>query len=134
MIVLTPASGPALTLPSTFHWEDEAQWCAVAQSQQYLLPDEGGACALLIKQSRRAAGRPITLAGMLRRSDLLALRALADTAPPLTLTMGGQPARTVRFDLKSGAAVAFQPTGEGREQPGDDTLYSGKIKLIEVNE
>jgi hypothetical protein len=48
----------AITLPDTLVWEDEFTWSPVAQSTEYSLDG-----ALIIQESARQAGRPITLVG-----------------------------------------------------------------------
>jgi len=45
-----------VTLPGDLRWTDEYQWCAVERSAEYSL---GG--SLLIEESTKLAGRPITL-------------------------------------------------------------------------
>lgn len=69
-----------LTLPEDLLWQDEFLHDAVAQNTTRT---EGG--ALIVEESAITAGRPITLvggadAGWMTRSDLIALRALADAA------------------------------------------------------
>ncbi len=45
-----------ITLPGDLRWTDEYQWCSVERSAEYSL---GG--SLLIEESTKLAGRPITL-------------------------------------------------------------------------
>ena len=79
-----------LTLPTGLAWSDEV-WSALSQSSERSLTG-----ALIVQQSVKLSGRPITLIGQssgndytawITRADLLALLALLQTGAPLTLTL-----------------------------------------------
>lgn len=82
----------SVTLPPTLVWEDELSWSPVAQSADYGLTG-----ALLVQESTRLAGRPITLTGQsdgnqhtggISRAALIALReALIVPGASWTLTL-----------------------------------------------
>lgn len=56
----------SVTLPSSLEWVDEYAWQPVEQSTEYSITG-----ALIVDQTERMAGRPITLSGTERRSTLL---------------------------------------------------------------
>jgi hypothetical protein len=76
--------------PATAHglrWSDEFSWSPVAQATEYGLTG-----ALLVQESTRQTGRPLTLTGgrawaWLARADLLTLQALLDATTQRTLTL-----------------------------------------------
>ena len=79
-----------LTLPTGLAWSDEV-WTPLSQSSQ-----RGLSGALIVQQSIKLSGRPITLIGQssgndytawITRDDLLALQTLLDTAGPHLLTL-----------------------------------------------
>jgi len=83
-----------LTLPGDLFWSDEFQWSPVRRSADYSLTG-----ALIVQESTRLAGRPITLEAQngplgyvwLERAVVVNLQTLADTAGwsgPLTLADG----------------------------------------------
>jgi hypothetical protein len=129
-------------LPADLYWEDEFQWNPVAQLLKYGIKDENSEVSLFIHETKKKAGRPITLSSgdnsngsfaCMKRSQLLALNDLADTRPALTLLMDGRSSRSVRFRFEGGKAIEAVPLGSPYPEPptGDD-LYKVTIKLIEV--
>jgi hypothetical protein len=125
-------------LPPDLYWEDEFQWDPIAQTVKQLLPDADGESALLIQETKKKAGRPITLASganraWMKRTAVEALRALAATRPALTLLMDGRSNLSVRFRFDGGSAIAATPVGGPYPEPptGND-WHEIKIKLIEV--
>ena len=76
-----------ITLPPGLRFEDEFAWSPLAQANEYSLTG-----SLLVEQTTRLAGRPITLVGgqqfaWLTRSEVSALKALLDTGAEMTLTL-----------------------------------------------
>lgn len=125
-------------LPPDLHWEDEFQWDPIAQTVKQLLPDETGESALLIQETKKKAGRPITLSSgtnraWMTRTAVEALRTLAATRPALTLLMEGRPNKAVRFRFEGGSAITATPAGGPYPEPptGND-YHEVTIKLIEV--
>ncbi|MFM5231290.1 hypothetical protein ACET9H_18840 [Aeromonas media] len=72
-----------LHLPDDLIWRDEFDWAPV---EQVVTPTLSG--ALLVEESSKPEGRPITLVGHCPRATVLALKALeAQVAQLLTLTL-----------------------------------------------
>jgi hypothetical protein len=74
----------AIALPDTLIWEDEFTWSPVASGAEYSLTG-----ALIVQQSTKLAGRPVTLVGRsdgtahtggISRTNLLALQTALDVA------------------------------------------------------
>lgn len=74
----------AITLPDGLTWEDEFAWSPVEQSSEYSLTG-----ALIVQESTKLAGRPITLTGQsdgqnytvwISRTNLLSLQAALNVA------------------------------------------------------
>jgi hypothetical protein len=122
----------SVTLPGDLKWSDEFAWSPVARSQEYGLTG-----SLIIQESTRQAGRPITLTAQnesqgyiwLARSIVEALYTLASTAGwSGTLTLADS--RTF--------AVAFRDEGISAEPvqhiaPHDDAdAYTLTLKLHTV--
>lgn len=87
MAITLSTTGAPFVLPQGLRWTDEFAWTAVAQSTEYGLTG-----ALLIQESTRASGRPLTLTGgkqwaWITRADLDTLRALLESAGARTLTL-----------------------------------------------
>jgi hypothetical protein len=77
----------AISLPNGLRWEDEYAWHPLAQATDYSLTG-----ALIVEQSPKQAGRPITLIGgkdfaWLTRAEVEALKALLDAGDAMTLTL-----------------------------------------------
>lgn len=128
-----------LTLPDNLVWEDELDWDPVAQTADYSL-----AGALVVEESTRLAGRPITLRGgphwvWMTRTALLALvNALDDPGVELTLTL--HDARTfqvtARREGERGPVTAQAVPAvldSGPADPASGTKYwVDAIRLMEV--
>ncbi|MBL0652971.1 hypothetical protein [Aeromonas caviae] len=72
-----------LHLPDDLIWRDEFDWAPV---EQVVTPTLSG--ALLVEETAKPEGRPITLVGHCPRATVLALKALeAQVAQLLTLTL-----------------------------------------------
>lgn len=120
----------AITLPDDLLWQDEFAHDPVAQS---LTRTEGG--ALIVEETALAAGRPITLvggqdAGWITRAQLVALRALADTANTehlLTLNDG----RTFDVVFARPGAIEAEPIVPFN-LPLTGDFYALSLKLITV--
>ena len=121
----------SLQLPRGMVWVDEFSWHPVEKSIEYSLTG-----ALLIDAGTRQAGRTITLqgdgdAGWIRRSVLLALRALAEDADAShTLELADGRTFTVQFapgDNPIEATPIARP-----ELPADTHPYVATVRLIEV--
>lgn len=77
----------AAALPDGLRWSDEFAWSPLAQATEYSLTG-----ALIVEQSAKQAGRPITLTGgkdfaWLTRAEVEALKALLDAGDEMTLTL-----------------------------------------------
>ena len=96
-------SATTLTLPDALSWADELSWSSVEQTKTYTTTG-----ALLIEESVRQSGRPITLEGSedrtwCTRAVVVQLYAWAQIPGIiLVLTLRGM-ARTVTFDHEKGA-------------------------------
>lgn len=96
-----------LTLPDALDWTDEFAWSPVQQSKTYTTTG-----ALLIEESTKQAGRPITLKGeadstWCTRATVLTLHDWASVpGTTLTLVLRGV-SRTVAFDHERGALEGF---------------------------
>jgi hypothetical protein len=130
----------ALTLPDGLIWEDEFTWSPVAQSTDYGLTG-----ALIVQESTKLAGRPITLAGQssgnqsaacwITRAHLLTLQtALQVAGAEFTLTLHDARTFTVAprqdpLDAEARPVVkSFLPA-----DPDDDAWYWLKqVKLQTV--
>lgn len=92
-----PITLGGLTLPGDLHWKDEFAWSPVQRSAEYSLTG-----ALIVQESVKQAGRPITLEARsdvwLTRSAVRALQTLAETPGwSGTLTLADGRAFTVAF-------------------------------------
>ena len=77
----------AVTLPQGLRWADEFDWTPVTQTTAYSLTG-----ALIVEQSEKQAGRPITLVGgprwaWLTRAEVAVLKTLLDAGEEMTLTL-----------------------------------------------
>lgn len=115
----------AVSLPVDPVWVDEfGEWSPIEQSEEYSLTG-----ALLIQQSVKQAGRPITLdLSRLLRSELLAIVALADVAGAqhtLTIAQGTYTVmfRRPPYDVKPIRGVS---------DPDDVEPYSVTLNLMTV--
>ncbi len=120
-----------ITLPDDLEWVDEFDYSSIVQNMQY-----GVTGSLFIQESKKQAGRFITLAGSddmawLNRTEVVALQAKADTADlEMTLTLSDGRSFNVRFRH---GEKAIEVSGV----KGFDSLNSGAwfrvtaIRLIE---
>jgi hypothetical protein len=125
-----------ITLPEDIEWPDEFGWSPVTQQREVTT---GG--SLLVEESEQAAGRPITLRsgqgdprfGVVTRTTVLALRALADEArgqdDAMELDIDGQ-TFDVLFRHTDGALEAAPLLW--RPPPDGDDLYAITLRLITV--
>lgn len=126
-------------LPDGLVWEDELAWSPLVQSSDYGLDG-----ALILEESTRQAGRPITLRGSLElawmdRESLLALKAALEAeAAELTLTLHDKTTHLVtgRHDGNAGPIEAYPvPVLKeyGYADPDKDTLYwISRVRLLEL--
>lgn len=125
----------AITLPQGLVWSDEFAWSDLAQSTTYTLTG-----SLVVEQTTRQAGRPITLVGgrdfaWLTRAQLVALKELLDAGAPMTLTLHDHRAFTVLPAGPDALDVAPLPIvkDSGPANPSSGTWYVlESLKLIEV--
>ena len=120
-----------LALPDSLLWVDEHQWSPVAQKSDYLLTG-----ALLVQESAKQAGRPITLegkdSGWMARADLATLQAFAAAMPAaLTLAMTGYSAMTVMFRHDGNGAIDAERVLP-RADPDNAEFFTVTIKLMEI--
>lgn len=128
-IILTDGDA-VLTLPGDLEWTDEYAWTPVEQESGYSLTG-----ALIVEQSVKQAGRPVTLQGAedrawIRRADVDRLHAwVALPGLQLTLTLRGSE-RAVIFRRDSAPVEAQMVMFYGNPIPDD--LYVVTIRLMEV--
>lgn len=121
-----------LTLPDALNWTDEYSWSPVEQTKSYTTTG-----ALLIEESVKQAGRPITLEGDVNktwctRSVVDQLRAWAVTPNiRLTLTIRGV-SRGVTFNHEAGALQGLPVVfyADGSIESSD--YYAPTLRLIEI--
>lgn len=136
MITLTIAETP-YPLPSCYCWSDEFAWSAKSQIHTRLLPQDGQS-ALLIQETVKTGGQPLTLAsddgpGMMTRGlldDLIAAAAVSPS-PVVTVAMTGRATLTALFDYSRGVAIEGAPV-LAKEPPADDDLYWVTLHLIKL--
>jgi hypothetical protein len=116
-----------LALPAGLKWSDEFAWAPTAQSTAYGLTG-----SLLVQESTRLAGRPLTLSGgnpwaWIARADLLTLRAaLASTGEHTVTLLDGRRFTVIpRHEGDGALAVSMVATvrNSGPADPDDETLY-----------
>jgi hypothetical protein len=130
-ITLTHQS-TTLTLPDALRWSDEYSWSPVEQTKNYTTTG-----ALLIEESIKQAGRPITLEGDIdkawcTRSVVDQLRAWAATPNiRLTLVLRGV-SRSVTFNHEGGALQGLPVVfyADGSIESSD--YYAPTLRLIEI--
>lgn len=124
-----------VTLPQGLRWTDEFAWSDLAQSTTYTLTG-----SLVVEQTTRQAGRPITLIGgkdfaWISRLDLSALKVLLDAGEQMTLTLHDARTFTVLPAGPDALSVYALPIvlDSGPANPDNDTWYVlESLKLIEV--
>lgn len=139
-LTITLTSGATtVTLPGDLQWVDEMTPWKVAQVYEHTLTG-----ALMISESARLAGRPITLQsgadyGWVQRSAIEQLQALVEVAngPVMTLAIPDYPVgsgnRTfsVRFRRDTGALESAQL--KHRTPPAPTDWYSIVLRLMQVS-
>jgi len=133
MITLYDASDDiTIELPDDLHWVDEFDWSPVAQSAEYTL----GGC-LVIEESAKLAGRPITLGGAhddmgwVTRETVLALQGRRNI-PGRTFTLTLKDARTftVVFRQSDTPITAVPVLAWNQTESGH--WYSLALRFMEV--
>lgn len=132
----------ALALPQGLRWADEFDWSPIVQATTYSLSG-----ALILEESARLAGRPITLSGArdgnistawLKRDDLIALQtALNATGATFTLTLHDARTFTVAPRADGDGPLSVEPLPAVKNfapaDPDADTWYIvNTIRLMEV--
>ena len=127
-----------ITLPDNLLWEDELAWDARIQSTSQTLTG-----ALVVQESTRLGGRPITYRGglpwvQITRTDLLALLSLGASGLPLTLKHHDNRTFRVLPRREQGQAwvksTPWPVVGDsGSANPTSASLYTlDELRLIEV--
>jgi hypothetical protein len=132
-IILTHTpSATTVTLPDALNWADEYTWSPVEQTKTYTTTG-----ALLIEESVKQAGRPITLEGSEDRT--WCTRALVDqlhawAATPgvnLDLTLRGV-TRSVTFDHEKGALQGLPVIFYADGSIDATDFYVPTLRLLEL--
>ena len=118
-----------IELPPYLRWEDEFSWSPVSQEEEYSTTG-----ALLLDVSIKQAGRPMTLVGSehlgwIKRVDLLALQALADSHQDMLINYHGREF-TVRFRYGNNGPVAADQIIPRIPPKETDPYRNLKINLI----
>lgn len=120
-----------IELPQDMQWVDEFDWSDLAQAN----PRYTRAGALVIQQSTKLAGRPITLAGewvWINRGDLKKLKAWSNVAKlKMSLTLNSVTPAVVAptiFRVHDGALDCEPVNFETPES--DNAQYTGEIRLM----
>lgn len=136
MAITLTSGATVVTLPADLQWVDEFQTWKVQQIVETSLSG-----ALIVHESARLAGRPITLSSgsgfaWVRRSVVDVLRGLEATAngPHMTLSLPDYPSGartfTVRF-RRDAQAIEAAPI-KFKAPPAPDDYYSLVLRLMEV--
>lgn len=121
-----------VTLPEDLVWTDELNYSSVAQNKQRTLTG-----ALIVQESAKIKGRPITLtgtaeSGWIDRATLLTLQTLVDTVDnDLVLNFNGTN-YNVRFDRDNGLSPITTAQIIDCSDPTAIDPYSIVIKLMTV--
>lgn len=121
----------AISFSDDLIWADEFGWSPITQDKQYTI---GG--TLVIQESKKLAGRPITLRGyniwesrsvieQLHSASLL-------TAQDFTLTLHDGRSFTVRFDHTQNKPVDTEAVFAGRDTEATDEFYINALHFIVV--
>ena len=130
-INLTKAS-TTLTLPDALNWSDEFTWSPVQQTKTYTTTG-----ALLIEESTRQAGRPITLQGSAdstwcTRELVITLHAWSATpGAAMTLVLRGT-SRQVTFDHERGALEGLPVLFYADGSVADTDYYVPTLRFLEL--
>src|SRR5512143_281762 len=127
-VQLAPATGSPIALSANALWSDEYAWGPV-QAQVF----ETVTGAIIIEESVRQAGRPITLTGLwLSRATVDALRTeAAKTGQSYTLTLVDASTHTVAFRHHDGLAVEAGMLFP-RNAPDSSELCEVTLRLMEI--
>lgn len=125
----------AITLPQGCVWADEFDWSPLAQETTYTLTG-----SLVVEQTTRVAGRPMTLVGgkefaWLTRAQVTNLKALLDAGASMTLTLHDNRTFTVLPAGPEALQVSALPIVKesGPANPSSGAWYVLEaLKLIEV--
>lgn len=122
-----------ITLPQDMQWQDEFTWSDLAQS----IPQRTRGGALVIQQSQKLSGRPITLGGEWVWSDRGDYKKLQEWSAVKKMTMtltlsNADPIRTfaVAFRTHEGA-IDCRPVVFATPEP-DNAPYTGEIRLMTI--
>lgn len=136
MAITLTSGATTVTLPEDLQWVDEFQPWAVSQVQEFSLTG-----ALIIHESARLAGRPITLQSgsdfaWVTRATVDALRALSEVAPgPLmTLSLPAYPsgARTFSVRFRRDQPCIEAAPIKHKTPPAPTDYYSLVLRLMVV--
>lgn len=124
-----------IKLPDGLRFSDEFAWSPVAQASEYTLTG-----SLIVEQSTKQAGRPITLVGgkdfaWMTRAEVSTLKALLDTGAEMTLTLHDARHFTVLPAAEEPLSVTPLPIvlDSGPANPSSTARYVlESLKLIEV--
>ena len=120
----------SIDLPGDLEWVDEFEWSAVVAEQEYTL-----AGALVVDESERQAGRPITLQGdyvWITRATVLALRALDVSEAQFTLTLEDGRTFTVGWNRASGDSPLVAKPVHYQAPVAVDDWYTIVLRLMEI--
>ncbi len=121
-----------VNLPSDLFWADEFSWSPVQDVTQYSL-----AGSLLVGESKKLAGRPITLEGgpdraWVPRSTVLTLQTMAKTmGRTMALKLADGREFTVRFRQESTGPVSAIQVAE-IYPPEDGDYYYITLRLMAI--
>jgi len=118
-----------VTLPDNVRWRDEFAWSAVTQATERTLSG-----AMVVEETPRQSGRPITLEGLwCDRSTVEALRTLEEqVATEMTLDLPDGRTFTVLWRRDSEPALRADPLLPAVIDPDPDELYEVTLRLMEA--
>lgn len=119
-------------LPDDLVWSDELNYSAVAQNKQRTLTG-----SLIVQESLKLKGRPITLTGSaehgwIERSVLLQIQALVDTVDNDMVLIFNSQSYNVRFDRENGNSPIETQQIIDCSDPSANDPYSITVKLMTV--
>jgi hypothetical protein len=119
-----------IALPDSLCWVDEFDWTPIAQGLSYT---ESG--HLIVEESARQAGQPITLAGdWISRSEILTLRSHQTTASadPMTLTLHDSSSHSVVWRRDGVQPLSAVPIRGEIANPNAAEQYALTLRFIKV--
>lgn len=121
----------SITLPGDLLWSDEYAWSPVAQQTTPTLTG-----ALIVDESLRLAGRPVTLEGSeqfawVTRATVDALRALDTPGRTMTLTLADGRTLTVAWRRDGGPCIEARPVMHMAPAAANDH-YTITLRFMEV--